>query len=265
MSRTPSVWGILNVTPDSFSDGGRYRDPDHATRRGWDLAAAGADVLDIGGESTRPGAAPVPLEEERSRILPVVQALAGRAGAPRLSIDTRNAAVARGALEAGAAIVNDVSAGLHDPALLEVVAEHGAEIVLMHMRGDPQTMQDGPRYDDVVEEVLAWLLERAAVAEATGIARSRIWLDPGIGFGKTLEHNLDLLRHLERFTALPHRILLGTSRKSFLGNLTGRDVGDRLAGTLATVARARQAGVAAVRVHDVRPTHDLLAVLDAIS
>ncbi len=260
----PAIWGILNVTPDSFSDGGRFAESEAAIAHGLWMAARGADVLDVGGESTRPGAAPVAVDEELGRVVAVVEALRA-ATACSLSIDTRNAPVAEAALTAGATIVNDVSAGLHDPALLEVVARHEAEIVLMHMRGEPRTMQQAPHYEDVVEDVLAWLVDRATVAEAAGIDRTRIWLDPGIGFGKTLDHNLALLRHLERFTAQPYRILLGTSRKSFLGRLTGRDVDDRLAGSLATVARAVRAGVSAVRVHDVRPTRDLLTVLESIS
>ena len=229
------------------------------------LAAAGAAVLDIGGESTRPGADPVSLEEESRRVLPVIEELTRRGPGCGISIDTRNAGVAEQALAAGATIVNDVSAGLDDPGMLALVARERAEIVLMHKRGDPRTMQDAPAYDDVVEEVLAWLLERAAAAEDAGVPPARIWIDPGIGFGKTLEHNLSLLRHLERFTEQPYGVLLGTSRKSFLGRLTGRDVQDRLAGSLATVARAHRAGVAALRVHDVGPTHELLTVLDAIS
>jgi dihydropteroate synthase len=254
----------VNATPDSFSDGGRYERAEDAVRHGLALAAEGAAVVDVGGESTRPGARPVPPEEEARRVVPVVRSLVAAGIAVPVSVDTRNAEVAAAALDAGASIVNDISAGTHDPAMLPLVARRGAGIVLMHMRGTPETMARETAYGDVVSEVLAWLLDRAAVAEAEGIPRGRIRIDPGIGFGKDLEGNLALLRSLERFVATGRPVLVGASRKSFLGALTGRATGDRLAGSLAAVARAREAGVAAVRVHDVAATCDLLRVLAAV-
>lgn len=260
----PRIWGILNVTPDSFSDGGRWLEPQAAVEHGLRLVQEGADVLDVGGESTRPGAAPVDAAEERRRVVPVLAALVAAGVKVPLSVDTRKAEVARAALDAGATLVNDVSAGTHDAALLPLVAARGAGLVLMHMRGEPGTMQRAPTYDDVTAEVLASLAERRAAACAAGVPAARIWVDPGLGFGKTLEHNLALLRALERFTALGP-VLVGASRKSFLGALTGRLPSERLLGSLACVARAAQAGVAAVRVHDVAATRELLVVLGRIS
>jgi dihydropteroate synthase len=227
------------------------------------LVAQGADVLDVGGESTRPGADPVPPTAEQDRVVPVIEALAAETGVP-VSVDTRRASVARAALAAGATIVNDVSAA-DDPDMLGVVASAGAQLVLMHMRGEPRTMQAAPRYDDVVAEVADHLAGRVAAAEAAGIERRAILVDPGIGFGKTLEHNLALLRGLERIRVPGTRVLLGASRKSFLGTITGRDVAsERVAASLACAARALEAGVDAVRVHDVAETHDLLSVLARI-
>jgi dihydropteroate synthase len=263
-AKRPQVWGILNVTPDSFSDGGRWLEPAQAVEQALRLAQEGADVLDVGGESTRPGAAPVPEAEEIRRTAPVIEALRRARVSLPISIDTRKAAVARAALDAGAGIVNDVSAGTHDPALLPLVAERQAGLVLMHMLGEPATMQRAPVYGDVVAEVLAHLEGRRAAAEAAGVERTRIWIDPGIGFGKTLEHNLALLQSLERFTATGP-VLLGASRKSFLGALTGRAAPERLLGSLATAARGLQAGVAALRVHDVAATRELLEVLSRIA
>lgn len=262
-ARVPAIWGILNVTPDSFSDGGRWIDPEAAVEQGLRLIQEGADVLDVGGESTRPGAATVPVEEESARVVPVVAALVKAGVRAPISVDTRKAPVARAALDAGAAIVNDVSGGTHDPGMLPLVAERGAGLVLMHMLGEPGTMQRSPTYQDVVADVAAYLVERRAAATRAGVLPERLWLDPGIGFGKTLEHNLALLSALERFTALGP-ILLGASRKSFLGALTGRLPADRVIGSLACVARATQAGVAAVRVHDVKETREMLAVLGRI-
>jgi dihydropteroate synthase len=256
----PAVWGILNVTPDSFSDGGRWLEPAAAVEQGLRLVQEGADVLDVGGESTRPGAAAVPADEEARRTAPVIAALRRAGLSVPISIDTRKAAVARVALDAGATIVNDVSAGRHDPELLPLVAERGAGLVLMHMLGEPASMQRAPAYADVVGEVSAFLVERRAATLAAGVPPERVWLDPGIGFGKTLEHNLALLGSLERFAALGP-VLLGASRKSFLGALTGRLPAERLLGSLACAARAAQAGVAAVRVHDVAATRELLDVL----
>jgi dihydropteroate synthase len=257
------VWGVLNVTPDSFHDGGRHLEPAAALARGLALAAEGADVVDVGGESTRPGADPVPEAEERARVLPVIEALLAHGLAVPVSIDTRRAAVAEAALDLGARIVNDVSAG-RDPDMLPLVARRGAGVVLMHMRGEPKHMQQDPRYGDVLAEVLAHLEERVAAARAEGVPPERIWIDPGIGFGKTLAHNLALLAALPDLVARGHRVLLGASRKSFLGKLTGREAGERLAGSLACAAHAYRARIAAVRVHDVRETRDLFTVLSAI-
>jgi dihydropteroate synthase len=256
----PEIWGILNVTPDSFSDGGRWLEPKAAVEQGLRLVQEGADVLDVGGESTRPGAAEVDAAEERRRVVPVIAALAAAGVKAPLSIDTRKAEVARAALDAGASIVNDVSAGTHDARLLPLVAERRAGLVLMHMQGEPGTMQRAPAYRDVVTEVAEWLAGRRSAALAAGVAPGRLWLDPGIGFGKTLEHNLALLQALERLVTLGP-VLLGASRKSFLGALTGRLPAERVVGSLACAARAAQAGAAAVRVHDVGPTRELFLVL----
>ena len=252
----PLIMGIVNVTPDSFSDGGRYLVPEAAIEQGLRLAGEGADLLDIGGESTRPGSRPVAPEEQWQRIGPVVQGLA-RCGAP-LSIDTRSADVARRALEAGATIINDVSAGTHDPELLGLVAERGAQVILMHMQGTPEAMQDNPRYGDCVAEVREYLLTRATAAERAGIDRRRIWIDPGIGFGKSLEHNLALLANLEHLTETGYPVLLGASRKSFVTQLFSAPVDERLGGSLAALLPALQSGVHAVRVHDVRETCQFL-------
>ena len=255
------VWGVVNVTPDSFSDGGRHADTASALAHALALRSEGAEVLDIGGESTRPGAAPVPLDEEIARVVPLVRALREHGDEGAISVDTRHAPVARAALEAGADIVNDVGGG-RDPALLEAVAHAGAALVLMHMQGEPRTMQAAPHYDDVVAEVTAFLVAQAEAARARGI--ERLWLDPGLGFGKTTQHNLELLAGLERLVA-KSPVLLGASRKRFLGELTDEPQADRrLAGSLAAAARGFEAGVAAVRVHDVRATRQLLDVLEAI-
>ncbi|MCU1460013.1 MAG: dihydropteroate synthase [Acidimicrobiales bacterium] len=243
----PLVMGVLNVTPDSFSDGGRWLDAEAAVGHGLALAAEGADVVDVGGESTRPGAEPVAEAEERRRVVPVVEALAGRV---RVSIDTRTPAVAEAAIAAGATIVNDVSAALFD-----VVAAAGPGIgwVAMHMQGQPPTMQADPRYVDVVADVRQFLVTRAEVARAAGVAE--IWIDPGIGFGKTAAHNLMLLRHLGALVAAGWPVSVGTSRKGFLGGLTGgAAVDDRLEPSIATAAWAMLRGAALVRVHDVAPT-----------
>jgi len=263
---TPEVWGIVNVTPDSFSDGGRHATPRAAVAHGLRLLQEGADVLDVGGESTRPGSLPVPEAEEIRRVVPVIAGLREAGVKAPISVDTRRAGVARRALDAGAGIVNDVSAARDDPEMLGVVADGEAELVLMHMQGRPRDMQAAPRYDqdDVVSTVRAWLGARVEAAEAAGIPRARLWVDPGIGFGKTLEHNLDLLRGLRALTADGTRVLLGASRKSFLGLLTDRDVGDRLAASLGCVAWSAEAGIDAVRVHDVAETRDLLTVLAAV-
>jgi dihydropteroate synthase len=246
----PQVMGVLNVTPDSFSDGGRYLDPEAAVAHGLAMAAGGADVVDVGGESSRPGALPVPVAEERARVVPVVEALASHV---RVSVDTMKEEVAAAALGAGASVVNDVSARLWP-----LAAEAGAGYVLVHMQGTPATMQLDPRYDDVVGEVFGFLLRRAEQAAAAGVAE--LWVDPGIGFGKTLEHNLALLRHLPQLVDAGWPVLVGTSRKGFIGRLAPRPDGSpapvdrRLAGSLATATWAMLCGAAMVRVHDVAPT-----------
>ena len=246
------VMGIVNVTPDSFADGGRYLDPRAAVEHGLALAAEGADLLDVGGESTRPGAAYVEEAVELDRVVPVVEALAAATGVP-VSIDTRKAAVARAVLAAGAVMVNDVSAGRDDPDLLGVAAEAKAPVVLMHMQGTPSTMQDDPSYRDVLAEVEAFLQERCAVAEAAGVAPDALVVDPGIGFGKRDEHNYALLGGLARFTRLGHPVLVGPSRKGFIGRALDLPVEERLEGTAATVVWAVERGARIVRVHDVAP------------
>lgn len=260
----PQIWGVVNVTPDSFSDGGRYLDADAAVAHGLALAAEGADVLDVGGESTRPGADPVTPDEEIRRVVPVLEGLRASGTQARLSIDTRHADVAQAALDAGATIVNDISAGA-DPAMFPLVARSEVDLVLMHMQGEPGSMQKAPRYDDVVEDVRSYLQERVEAAIDVGVSPPSIWIDPGIGFGKTLEHNLALLRNLEVFVESMLLVLLGASRKSFLGLLTGReDPAERLAGSLACAVRGAAAGVHGVRVHDVAATRDALRVFAEI-
>jgi dihydropteroate synthase len=257
------LMGIVNVTPDSFSDGGRYLDPQRAIEHALELDRDGASILDIGGESTRPGAEPVSPQEELRRVIPGLEALASRPSVAQLSIDTAKADVARAALEAGASFVNDVTALRHDPAMAEVVARSGADCCLMHMLGEPRTMQHDPRYEDVVGEVKAFLEARMAFAVAEGIDEQRIVVDPGIGFGKTLEHNLELLRRLDELLTLGRPVSIGTSRKSFLGRLTGRVVGDREAGTIATNVLAYERGARIFRVHDVASVKDALVVAAA--
>ena len=255
--------GVVNVTPDSFSDGGQFLDADAAVAHGLRLTSEGADILDIGGESTRPGAEPVGEDEELRRVVPVIERLA-HDGDARLSIDTTKVAVARAALEAGATLVNDVSALRLDPGMAALVAGSGAGCCLMHMLGEPRTMQEDPRYDDVVSEVKAFLEERLAFAVAEGIDEERVWLDPGIGFGKTVEHNLELLRRLDEIVAIGRPVVVGTSRKSFLGKLAGgRDEGERLPGTIATNVLALERGASVFRVHDVAQNADALAVAAA--
>ena len=251
--------GVVNVTPDSFSDGGLFLAPEAAVAHGRRLASEGADLVDVGGESTRPGSKPVPAEEELRRVLPVVEELAS-AIEPPISIDTSKAAVAKAALSAGASFVNDVSALRGDPAMAAVVAEAGVDLCLMHMKGEPRTMQDDPRYEDVVSEVKAFLEERLDCAVRQGIPEARIWLDPGIGFGKSLEHNLELLRRLGEIVAIGCPVVVGASRKRFIGALTGRPESERLAGSLAAAVAAYERGARMVRVHDVAATKDALAV-----
>jgi dihydropteroate synthase len=259
---TPLVMGVVNVTPDSFSDGGEFLDARRAIDHAAQLVRDEADLLDIGGESTRPGAPPVAAADELARVVPVLEGLVG-VGVP-ISIDTSKAAVAEAALDAGAAWVNDVTALRGDPDLAGLCAERRCEVVLMHMLGDPRTMQDDPRYDDVVDDVRAFLAERIEVATAAGIAEERIWVDPGIGFGKTLEHNLELIRRLGELRDLGRPILFGASRKSFIGKITGREVTGRLGGTIAANVLAARNGAAALRVHDVAATRDTLKTLAAV-
>jgi dihydropteroate synthase len=255
--------GIVNVTPDSFSDGGVIPDPRAAVRVVRAMAAAGAAICDVGAESTRPGAQPVPEHEEIARIGPVCEALAAGAPGVRLSVDTRRATVAALAIDSGAVLVNDVSAGA-DPAMLPLVADRGVGICLMHMHGEPLTMQDDPRYGDVLSEVLAFLTARMDAAVAAGVPEGHIVLDPGIGFGKSVEHNLTLLRGLPSIVALGRPVLVGVSRKGIIGALTGRDVPGRMAGSIGGAIAAATAGAAIVRVHDVPETVDALRVFTEI-
>ncbi|MCP3137579.1 dihydropteroate synthase [Pyxidicoccus xibeiensis] len=259
------IMGIVNVTPDSFSDGGRYLGAEAAIAHGMALAEAGADLLDVGGESTRPGSQPVSAEEELARVLPVLEGLRARTPVP-LSVDTTKAAVAREALKAGAHLINDITGFTTDPDLPRVVAEAGAACCLMHIQGTPATMQQAPRYDDLVDEVLAFLEGAVARAVAAGVPRGRVLLDPGIGFGKTFDHNLFLLRRLGELRVLGLPLLVGTSRKGFLGKLTGgKPAAERLAATLGSVAAVAVVGGAdVVRVHDVAEARDALAVADAL-
>jgi dihydropteroate synthase len=297
VSHRPLVMGIVNVTPDSFSDGGAFAAEKQAIQHGMRLAEEGADILDVGGESTRPGAAPVPVEEELRRVVPVIRALASQTGKP-VSVDTMKASVADAALEAGASIINDVAAFRFDSDLFRVARESGAGVVLMHMRGEPRTMQIAPHYNDVVAEVGAFLRERAQAALDAGIARESIALDPGIGFGKTVEHNVELIRRLSEvaeaaqasekqrdvagernsgrvspppsdnagcaeFRCFP--LLVGLSRKSFLGALTGRPVHDRLAASVAGAIMAWLRGASILRVHDVKETCDALLIAGMVN
>ena len=264
------VMGVVNVTPDSFSDGGRYLDSDAAVARGLELVAEGADLLDVGGESTRPGATPVSEDAELDRVVPVVEALAARSGVP-VSIDTTKSAVAAAALVAGATIVNDVSAGIADTDMFGVVAGAGAGYVVMHMRGEPRTMQSNPRYADVVVDVGAFLVERLDAARRAGVASESLCADPGIGFGKTIDHNLALLAHLEelvRRVGVP--VLVGTSRKTFIASVLGDALPsdamptERDDGTLATVMWAIDHGAAVVRVHAARPAAEAVRLWDSM-
>lgn len=255
--------GIVNVTPDSFSDGGEAYRVDDAVRRGEQMLADGADILDIGGESTRPGAEPVSVDEELARVIPVIERLA-RAGA-LISIDSRRAAVMRAALQAGAAIVNDVTALTGDPDSMSVVAESDASVVLMHMQGEPRTMQQNPTYDDAPTDIRDYLAARIAACAAAGIGVARIAVDPGIGFGKTLDHNLEVLARMDIFHGLGCAVVLGASRKSFIGRLAGEETAARRApGSIAVALAARRLGVQIYRVHDVAETRQALTVWDAV-
>jgi len=258
---SPKLMGVVNVTPDSFSDGGRYLDATAAIGHGEKLVRDGAGILDVGGESTRPGAEPVAEAEELRRTEPVVAALAGKAP---LSIDTSKAAVAAAAIDAGAEIVNDVTALRGDAEMAALCGERGVGVVLMHMPGNPRTMQDEPRYDDVVDDIKAFLVERTEAAVSAGIAEERIWLDPGIGFGKALEHNLELLRRLGELRGLGRPLVIGTSRKSFIGKIDGSAVGDRLGGTIASSVLAVAEGADVLRVHDVAEASQALLLTAAV-
>jgi dihydropteroate synthase len=257
----PKLMGVVNVTPDSFSDGGLFLDPRQAIEHGRAMAAKGAEILDVGGESTRPGAVEVSVEEELERVEPVVAGLAETAA---VSIDTSKLTVAEAALDAGASIVNDVTALRHDPEIAALCADRGAGLVLMHMQGDPRTMQERPAYEDVVDEVKAFLAERLATAVAAGVPEEGIWLDPGIGFGKTLDHNLELLRRLGELRDLGRPLLVGTSRKGFLGKIDGSEIDDRLGGTVASTVIAAVEGADVLRVHDVAETAQAVKVATAI-
>lgn len=258
----PTLMGVVNVTPDSFSDGGLYLDPGAAIRHGSELVGAGAGVLDVGGESTRPGAEPVEAGEELARVVPVIEGLADAEA--EVSVDTSKAAVATAAIDAGATIVNDVTALRGDAEMAGVCADRGVTVVLMHMLGTPRTMQDEPRYEDLVGDVKAFLAERVEAAMASGIAEERIWVDPGIGFGKTAEHNLELLRRLGELRDLGRPLVVGTSRKSFIGRVDGSAAGERLGGTIASSVLAAAEGADVLRVHDVAEVGQAMAVATAI-
>lgn len=260
--RKTVMMGVLNVTPDSFFDGGRFLEADTARRHAQRLTQAGADIVDIGGESSRPGAEAVEPEEERNRILPVIEAL--EESGPPLSVDTYRAETARRALEAGARMINDITALRGDPAMAEVLASAGCECVLMHMQGAPKSMQDAPRYDDVVDDIRRFFEERLDYAVRQGVAEERIWLDPGFGFGKTVQHNLRLLRRLGEFKELGRPLLVGTSNKSTIGKVLDAPPGQRTEGTAATVAIAIAHGASAVRVHDVETMGRVARMSDAV-
>lgn len=266
--RPPAIMGVLNVTPDSFSDGGRFTEPAAAVEHADRMIDDGADLIDVGPESTRPGSDPVPTADQIARAVPAIEAIRRAHPAVPISIDTQSATVARAALDAGADLVNDVSALRGDPAMAELIAKRGVGVVLMHMRGEPRTMQTaggGPVYDDVVAEIAAFLQGRIEFATGFGIARHRIIVDPGLGFGKTVEHNLELLRHLSAFAPLGVPLLIGASRKSFVGRITDVETpADRLAGSLACATAAVLAGVSILRVHDVRPSCQAVAMAHAI-
>lgn len=258
------VMGILNITPDSFSDGGEFFDLPKAVEHGLQMVRDGAAIIDVGGESTRPGSASVPPEEQISRVVPVIEAISEHTDTP-ISIDTHHYEVAQAALDAGAGMINDITS-LSDERIGRLAVERGVPVVLMHMQGTPATMQAEPRYDDVVAEVLDFLLDRAGRAEQAGVPSERIFIDPGIGFGKTLEHNLKLLNNIDKFVATGYRVLVGTSRKSFIGTITGKkNPSERTYGTASTVALCAAAGVSIVRVHDVPDMVDVVKVAGAIA
>ncbi|WP_020559868.1 dihydropteroate synthase [Thiofilum flexile] len=261
---TPSVMGIINVTPDSFSDGGRFNQIDQALRQAERLLHEGATILDIGGESTRPGAEAVSVDDELARVIPVLEALKQRFPEALLSVDTCKAEVMQAAIQQGVAMINDVLA-LRAPRALEVCSAAQVSVCLMHMQGEPRTMQQKPVYTNVISDVRTFLLERATICEQAGIQRERIWLDPGFGFGKTLEHNITLLQHLEQLTKTPYPLLVGLSRKSMIGALLGqREVADRVTGSVVAAAIAVLKGAKILRVHDVKETVDALKIAQAL-
>lgn len=259
------IMGVLNVTPDSFSDGGRFLDVAAALRQGCLMAGQGADILDIGGESTRPGAAPVTVAEELARVVPVIRALREALPEMLISIDSSKSEVAAAALQAGADILNDVTGGRHDPQMFQLAAQSGAGLVLMHMQGEPQTMQADPQYADVISDIRNFFAERLRVAEALGVKREQVVLDPGIGFGKSLAHNLQIIAGLAGFQDFGCPLLLGVSRKRWLGELTGRGVEDRLAASLGGAAACVSHGANILRVHDVIDTCDLVKIIDKVN
>jgi dihydropteroate synthase len=263
LSRRALVMGILNITPDSFSDGGRFLDPDQAIRHAKEMAAAGADVIDVGGESTRPGADPTSLEEELGRVIPVIERLSREIPVP-ISIDTYKAEVARRALDAGARWVNDISALRFDPKMSDLIAESRAPVILMHMKGTPKDMQRDPDYESVVDETVSFLNERIEFAVSAGIRREQIIIDPGIGFGKRMRDNLAILAGLDRFSSLGRPILLGTSKKSFIGHVLGLPLEERLEGTAATLAIGLMKGARIFRVHDVGHAVRVIRMAEAI-
>lgn len=257
------VMGVLNVTPDSFSDGGAYVAVERAVERAWQMVDEGASIVDIGGESTRPGAEPVGAQEELGRVLPVIEALAASDFPIPISVDTSKPEVMRQAVDAGAALINDVRA-LREPGAVEAAVALGVPVCLMHMQGEPASMQQQPYYDNVVEEVLQFLEERVRVCEQAGLARERLLIDPGFGFGKTLDHNLSLLRHLDRFLGLQLPVLIGLSRKRMIGGVVDADSGDRVHGSVAGAVLAAWMGASIVRVHDVRATADAMRICEAV-
>jgi len=258
------IMGVLNVTPDSFSDGGQFFDTGRAIAHGLEMAAQGAAIIDVGGESTRPASAPVSTAEQTKRVVPVIEGLVKNVSVP-ISIDTYDYKVAEAALQAGAAMINDITA-LSDRRMAQLAAKQQAPVVLMHIQGTPKTMQVDPKYDDVVGEVLEFLLTRAERAQQLGILKERIFIDPGIGFGKTVQHNLLLLKNIEKFVATGYRVLIGPSRKSFIGKITGKEnPAERIFGTAAAVALCVSAGVSVVRVHDVAEMLDVIKVVQAVS
>lgn len=264
IGRRTIIMGILNVTPDSFSDGGLYMDPDLAGRRAVEMVEEGADIIDVGGESTRPGADPVPVEEEMRRVIPVISRLVKEIPDVPISVDTYKAEVARAAIEEGASIVNDISAMRMDPGMVDVISESSVGVILMHMKGTPKDMQLNPRYDHPISEIYEFLQERAEFAESRGIDRSRIVVDPGIGFGKDLDHNLEIIRRIREFRSLGFPVLIGPSRKSFIGKVLGLPVDERVEGTGAVVSIAIAYGADIVRVHDVKEMARVARMTDSI-